>query len=130
MKKSYLLFLSILLSGCCVFAQQATQLNLSDASKGFSSPTNLPIIPALFTPNGDGENDLWVIANLANYPNHRLTVYSRWGTVVYMAAPYLNDWDGSDMNAHEPLPEGSYHYLFESGHAKLGQLKGYITIVK
>lgn len=63
------------------------------------------IIPNIFTPNGDGKNDVFVITGLGSYPGSQLFIYNRWGNEVYKADNYLNNWDGSG------LAEGTYYYL-------------------
>lgn len=63
------------------------------------------IIPNTFSPNGDGQNDLFYIHQLEFYPGSRLEVFNRWGTSVYTSSPYLNNWDGYN------LPEGTYFFL-------------------
>ncbi|MBK8566732.1 MAG: gliding motility-associated C-terminal domain-containing protein [Saprospiraceae bacterium] len=65
--------------------------------------------PDGFTPNGDGMNDEFIIPELEDpdaYPDNELTVFNRWGDVVYHAKPYRNrDWDGGG------LPAGTYFYI-------------------
>ncbi len=48
----------------------------------------------VFTPNGDGINDRFVIKNLDLYPNNKLQVFDRTGKVVYEQNNYANTWDG------------------------------------
>lgn len=67
----------------------------------------LPItIPNVFTPNGDGRNDVLEILNPGKY-NYRIYVYNRWGNIVYNDDG-TNHWDGRKDGA--PLPEGVYFY--------------------
>ncbi|MCC6841159.1 MAG: gliding motility-associated C-terminal domain-containing protein [Flavobacteriales bacterium] len=63
------------------------------------------VIPNVFTPNGDGENDFFTITN-AQYFNNSLRVYNRWGLVVLDAVNYRNQWRGTE------LPDGTYYYVF------------------
>lgn len=53
--------------------------------------TNL-FIPNIFTPNGDGVNDLFYIRNLPSDAN--LVITNRWGNEVFSTSAYQNDWDG------------------------------------
>jgi len=53
-------------------------------------------IPTLFTPNGDGFNDLFEIRNLP--AGSGLVVKSRWGDEVFAAGSYKNDWDAKDVD--------------------------------
>ncbi|TDX01798.1 PKD domain-containing protein [Dinghuibacter silviterrae] len=64
-------------------------------------------IPGGFTPNGDGRNDLFVIAGLNNYPGSSLAVFDRWGKKVYYSSDYQNNWDGGGVMA------GTYVYVLE-----------------
>ena len=72
--------------------------------------------PSGFTPNGDGFNNVLafpqLITNSANdWPNNELIVFNRWGSIVYQAKPYLNDWDGRNPKNGKPLPAGTYFYI-------------------
>jgi len=63
------------------------------------------IIPNIFTPNGDGKNDVFEIKGLESFPGSQLLIFNRWGNEVYKADNYLNNWDGSG------LAEGTYYYI-------------------
>jgi gliding motility-associated-like protein len=65
------------------------------------------IIPNAFSPNGDLQNDFFVIQYLEIYPNPALTIYNRWGRKVYSSENYQNNWDG------DGLPDGTYFYILE-----------------
>lgn len=80
-----------------------------------------------FTPNGDGENDTWYIGNIHKYPDNKLEIYNRYGKLVFLAAPYLNHWDG--RNFGEELPSGTYYYVLEPGDGS-PQYKGSVTIIR
>jgi gliding motility-associated-like protein len=67
-------------------------------------------IPSGFTPNGDGFNDVFLIKGLEDYPENSLIIYNRWGNRVFEQSPYLNRWNGVNMN-NELLPEGTYFYI-------------------
>lgn len=67
-------------------------------------------ISQAFTPNGDGINDTWVISNIENHPNSVVRVFNRWGTEVFVARNYQNDWDGHYKGNSSSLPESSSYY--------------------
>jgi gliding motility-associated-like protein len=77
-----------------------------------------------FSPNSDGINDYFKIDGLQNYSAHRLYIYNRWGTEVYRAAPYQNDWYGTFGG--KILPNGTYFYLLDTGDGRL--MTGYIQL--
>jgi gliding motility-associated-like protein len=67
-------------------------------------------MPSGFTPNGDGNNDAFVIHGLDAYPNNQLTVFNRWGNVVFDQLRYANDWRGENQQGQQ-LPDGTYFVI-------------------
>ena len=65
------------------------------------------IVPNVFTPNGDGKNDLFVIQNLEAFENATLRIYTRWGRLVYESENYINNWDGAEAT------DGTYFYVLD-----------------
>jgi gliding motility-associated-like protein len=76
-------------------------------------------IPQLFTPNGDGKNDVFVIRGLEQYTQNRIMIYNRWGNLVYEADGYLSDWNGTSnvktALGDNILPVGTYYYILNYG---------------
>ena len=67
-------------------------------------------IANVFTPNGDGINDLYSAVNLDDYPNPTITIYNRWGKIVYYMEDYQNDWDGTHYKSGERFKRRSLLY--------------------
>jgi len=104
------------------------------------------IFPNVFTPNGDGINDVWAIGNLNTdinfedpdgYRNNELRISDRYGKVVFKAKNYdTYSKDGQIYIGSNPftgldLPDGVYYYSFSyKGKAKTTQWHGSITIVR
>lgn len=61
------------------------------------------VVPNVFTPNGDGQNDRFEIEGILSTTN-TVKVFNRWGQVVFEANNYRNNWGGSNV------PEGTYFY--------------------
>ena len=82
-----------------------------------------------FTPNGDGENDVWVIHNYdpVSYPKSRIQIFNRLGAVILDASPYQNDWDGTFGRSDKPLAIGTYFYLLDLGDGS-EPIKGFIYL--
>ena len=80
------------------------------ASDTMSVKILLPItVPNAFSPNGDGINDTWGIANLADYPGATVEIYNRQGQVVFESTGYSKAWDGTIKG--KPAPIGTYYYI-------------------
>lgn len=62
-----------------------------------------------FTPNGDGKNDLWLVTNGAPCAGQiSVSVYNRYGGLVYRNENYQNNWDGTYNG--KPVADGTYYY--------------------
>ena len=108
-------------------------------------------IPNVFTPNGDGTNDYFIISLdggsdmpgakgdgsgtgaeyegyeplSSYYESSELTVFNRWGRVVYHSTDYQNDWNGGD------LPDATYFYVLKChGLKNDATYQGSVMIVK
>ncbi len=64
------------------------------------------IIPNIFTPNNDGENDRFVIEGIEGYPGSSIQIFNRWGNEVFFDQSYDSTWEG------DGLSEGTYYYIF------------------
>ena len=81
------------------------------------------------SPNGDGKNDVFKIANIEKYPDNSVEIFNRWGNRVYKKEKYNNDWNGSFENA--PLPSGVYFYLLKiTDNGKEEVRSGYLQIMR
>lgn len=115
----------------------------------YVNPVKLSI-PNIFTPNGDGVNDTFVITlgsdtdtpggNNNNsstrsstadpkplnvyYKSTDLMIMNRWGRVVYHSTDYQNDWDGGGLS------DGTYFYVLKcKGLKEEIQYQGSVMIV-
>ena len=81
----------------------------------------LPEIYNAISPNGDGINDTFKIKGIDCYPNNHVTIYNRYGVLVYEMKGYdnvTNPFEGfSDGRATvkrgDKLPTGTYFYILE-----------------
>jgi gliding motility-associated-like protein len=87
-----------------------------------------PIFPTVITPNFDGKNDLFVIGYLEKvYPECSVTIFNRWGSVVFESVGYEAPWDGTYKG--EPLPMGTYFYKIALNDDKETIYNGPISII-
>jgi gliding motility-associated-like protein len=87
------------------------------------------IVPQFISPNADNLNETWIIQNLEFYPDNKVTVYNRWGNVVYEAEPYNNDWNGHYKGTKaEALPSATYFYVIDTKKKSQDPYTGFIEI--
>jgi gliding motility-associated-like protein len=79
----------------------------------------------ILTPDGDGENDIWIVENITSYPESEVVIFDLRGTILLKTKNYKNDWDGTFNN--QPLTVGTYYYVIRIGNLRKN---GFITIVK
>jgi gliding motility-associated-like protein len=85
-------------------------------------------IPDVITPNGDGDNEAWVIDGLEAYPDAAVVIYNRWGDEVYSAQPYNNDWTGT-FRDRGALPDGTYYYILTLGDGS-APIAGFVAVFR
>jgi gliding motility-associated-like protein len=97
------------------------------------------ILPNVFTPGGDGKNDVFDIL-ITNFSDYSLTIFNRWGEIVYKSSrdgigkDGIN-WNGNYMNGPTPLPDGAYFYLLEAKELcnpenKANAISGTVTLIR
>ena len=84
-------------------------------------------MPSGFSPNLDGSNDYFVIKGVEAYPRNEITVFNRWGNIVYQKANYSNEWEGKNQGG-EPLPDATYFVVFTAFGNEDITLKGYVDL--
>jgi gliding motility-associated-like protein len=76
-------------------------------------PTGSTILefPLVFTPNGDVQNDRWVIPGIENYNECTMNIFDGRGRRVFQVTGYpVEGWDGT-FDGKE-VPEGTYYFVF------------------
>jgi gliding motility-associated-like protein len=73
------------------------------------SPDNDLFIPTAFSPNGDNENDKFLVRG--SYTSITMVVYNRWGEKVFETKVKDQGWDGTQNGTN--APSDSYGYYIE-----------------
>jgi len=84
-------------------------------------------VPNVFSPNGDGINDTWVIQYLESYPDCTVDVYNRYGQVVFHSTGYNKPWDGR-VNG-QSLPVGTYYWIINPKSGRM-PVNGSVTVIR
>ena len=99
------------------------------------APDDLPACHLVFyntlTPNGDGDNDVWWIDNIAalGEADTQVQIFNRWGNPGWTGTSYDNEnvvFNGTHTNGNA-LPDGTYYYVVDVGEL---QFNGYIELVR
>jgi gliding motility-associated-like protein len=86
-----------------------------------------PVIPNVFSPNGDGINDVWNIRYLNSYIGASVKVFDRYGKMIFESIGYNTPWDGK--KAGKELPVGVYYYIIDPKNGRKA-MSGSVTILR
>ena len=88
-------------------------------------------MPNVFTPNGDGSNDVFTI-NPVNAVSLEMVIFNRWGNVVYESNDVEGTWNGRNNNNGAEVTEGTYFYKFtiEAQDGEIITEHGFVQLVR
>lgn len=85
------------------------------------------ITPSAFSPDGIPPNDTWEIDFLDAFPECVVSVYNRWGMLVYRSEKgYPVPWDGKSKG--NLVPVDTYFYVIDLGNGSR-PYKGYVSVM-
>lgn len=87
-------------------------------------PTGLNV-PNVFTPNGDGANDVFEIKNLPQ--GAIVNIYNRWGVLIFESNSPNNYWDGRTKSGTQ-VPGGVYYFIINLSNGE--KKKGFVEVVR
>jgi gliding motility-associated-like protein len=87
-------------------------------------------LPNSFTPNGDGRNDVFRPIYKGVVTSFRISVYNRWGQVVYYSTDPDKGWDGKLEG--QPLDSGTFVWVcsYQMFGGQLIHEKGTLTLIR
>ena len=100
--------------------------------------TNCPIyeLPNAFTPNGDGQNELFVPTSRCFVERVEFKIFNRWGQLVYETEDPALNWSGNNSGG-DALASGTYYYMATVFEQRLDgivpsaePLSGYIELIR
>ncbi|MEG2070078.1 MAG: gliding motility-associated C-terminal domain-containing protein [Bacteroidales bacterium] len=136
---SYRLEKVTFITGCFAMAAIDSNGNLSALSKITCFDVNQCMdyrLPNVFTPNGDGFNDLFgPYIPYTNVEKIDMTIYNRWGRKVFHTEDPDINWDGKDYLSKQDCSGGTYFYACDLHlHTLSGviilPLNGTITLIR
>ncbi|MGE0562735.1 MAG: gliding motility-associated C-terminal domain-containing protein [Flavobacteriales bacterium] len=86
------------------------------------------VIPNVFSPNVDGQNDLFKVTGIG-IKTVAMKIYNRWGQVVFESIQVNDAWDGR-TNSGVKVPEGTYFYIIDVETDKKETFTGTLTLIR
>lgn len=113
----------------CIKLTAISNLGCKDSTEQCILPDSIKI-PNVFTPNGDGKNEKFVIYN-TGYKEISCEIYNRWGLKMYDWNSLDGGWDGRTSGGNT-APDGTYYYIVvatkNTGETK--KYTGFITLLR
>lgn len=111
-----------------------TDVGCVDSLRLYTKIVKKLYLASVFSPNGDGRNDIWQIPKDYLFPDLEVEIFNRWGSLVWSAKgdKAAHGWDGK-TNSGKALPIGTYWYVIKFNLEKGDAWKpetGSVTIVK
>lgn len=87
-------------------------------------------IPNVFTPNGDGQNDVFHVST-NGMKTYNIEIFNRWGEKVFQSNSLEIDWDGTTSSGIEEST-GQYYYIVKVSDFANKQYvyKGYVELLR
>jgi gliding motility-associated-like protein len=89
------------------------------------------VIPNIFTPNGDGLNENFVVKS-EGVSTFSMEIFDRWGLKMFSTTSVTGEWDGKTVGGKD-VPADTYFYLINATSSKTGKsqaYKGYLTLIR
>lgn len=92
-------------------------------------PSSPIFVPDIFSPNGDGNNDVLFVRGLG-IASMTFLVYNRWGERVFESSAPEHGWDGRFRGAEAPSGGYTYYLKAEMGNGEVQELSGKVILVR
>jgi gliding motility-associated-like protein len=90
----------------------------------------LVILPTAFSPNGDGNNDVFRPKVYDDIHNYQLSIYNRWGGLVFRSNDPAIGWNGTDRGSPAMVQHYIYVCTYVDRNAAPQELKGAVMLVR
>jgi gliding motility-associated-like protein len=93
------------------------------------SITLLPVLPSGFTPNGDNENDVFIIRG-GPFQSVDFKVYNNWGQLIFESNDQAVGWDGTYKGEDAPLGVYTWTFVVDMGGGFIVKESGDVTLIR
>ncbi len=90
------------------------------------------VFPTGFTPNGDGQNDVFSPLGIRNVKKMTIEIWNRWGQQVFSSSDVNKGWDGNYQGTQAQTGVYAYLIKYTTTDADAGEkvLKGNVTLIR
>ena len=90
-------------------------------------------ISRVVTPDGNTQNDEWIVNNIEKFKDNKVVIVDRWGSVIYTASGYNNEsvvWNGSNRQG-SLVPTGTYFYTISVRYGpSMFEKTGFVELIR
>ncbi len=88
-----------------------------------------PVLPTAFSPNGDGENDVFIIRG-GPFNSVIFNIYNNWGELLFQSNDRMIGWDGTFKGNESPLGVYTWTFEIEIIGGKVIKKSGDVTLIR
>ena len=94
-------------------------------------PVTTIYIPNAFTPNGDGNNDVWLLKGFNQGNGFEIRIWDRWGHLIMQSSEMDFSWNGKTKD-NKVAPNGVYAYdiLFQTSEGEYKEIHGQFSLLR
>ncbi|MBL0153247.1 MAG: gliding motility-associated C-terminal domain-containing protein [Chitinophagaceae bacterium] len=101
----------------------------SEPISGTTLSTKEIFVPNVFTPNGDGKND--VLKVYGNYlASMRFSIFNQWGELIFVSTNLNTGWDGTYKNKAQPVGVYAYTLKVTRQDGTVVEKKGAVNLIR
>lgn len=97
-----------------------------------TAPDPIYEVPNVFSPNDDGKNDTFQLINPENIAETSITIFNRWGNIVFENMSFNFIWDGKTTITKDKCSAGVYFYKLKiiGLNGKEMNEQGYVHLIR
>jgi len=89
----------------------------------------LPVLPTGFTPNGDNENDVFIIRG-GPFKTVDFKIYNNWGQLIYTSTNANEGWNGTYQSENAPMGVYTWTFTVEMSNGQVIKKSGDVTLMR
>ncbi len=94
------------------------------------APFDFVKLPSAFSPNGDGENDVFHVLRAGELDIIEFKIFNRWGNVVFETNDKNEGWDGTRKGKEQNTGTYIYYLKGTNGDGEIIEIKGNFTLLR